>query len=418
MGAYSLELNNKKALYDAAKIIVAYQSIEESRMDRRFKKNMLNHRIENLDIVTCNADFAKKVGKHELRYGADAWYNNVNSTAFVEDIVADTMAALDTRYPDGGSSMLSAALFVTHTWEISKKWILNDGLRASYVRLKSLFNDQTFFPFPFNDIAQNHAALNGNIGLIFMPNSLWRMSLNGSTAFRAPNVDDLSKVFESVQGSVIVPNPTLKAEYAYNGEFGISRVISEGLTLQATGYYTQLSNALTVGKGSFNGLDSVMYDGQLSQVMTTTNAGKAFVYGFEAMLSGKLNDHLGMLATVNYTKGRNVTDHIPLDHIPPVFGKVSLSYSVGRLRTELFVNYSGWKRLADYNMVGEDNFAYATPFGMPSWATINARVNYNFTRQLSLQVACENILDQNYRNYASNISAPGRHFIVTLRGSF
>ena len=29
-----------------------------------------------------------------------------------------------------------------------------------------------------------------------------------------------------------------------------------------------------------------------------------------------------------------------------------------------------------------------------------------------------NILDQNYRNFASNISAPGRNFIVTLRGSF
>ena len=242
--------------------------------------------------------------------------------------------------------------------------------------------------------------------------------MNGSSAFRAPNVDDLSKVFESVQGSVFVPNPNLKAEYAYNGELGISRVLSEGLSLQATGYYTLLKNALTVGTGTFNGADSVIYDGQLSQVMTTTNAGKACVYGFEAMLSGKMNDHLSMMATVNYTKGRNVTKNLPLDHIPPVFGKLAMVYSIGKLRTELFMNYSGWKRLADYNMAGEDNFAYATPYGMPSWATVNARVNYNFSRQVSLQVACENILDQNYRNYASNISAPGRNFIVTLRGSF
>ena len=386
--------------------------------DERLNKTGENHRIENLDILTVNMDFVKKSGKHEIRYGAEGWYNNVISTAYTKDITTGTQTALDTRYASGGSSMQSLAIYGTHTWEISDKLILNDGLRASYVRLNSNFVDKTFFPFPFDDIAQQHMALNGNLGLIYMPNKLWRMSLTGSTAFRAPNVDDLSKVFESVQGSVLVPNPNLKAEYAYNGEFGVSRVLSEGLSIQATGYYTLLKNALTVGTGTFNGADSVVYDGQFSQVMTTTNAGRAYVYGFEAMLSGKLNDHLSMMATVNYTKGRNVTDSIPLDHIPPVFGKLAMVYTLGKLRTELFMNYSGWKRLADYNMAGEDNFAYATPFGMPSWATVNARVNYNFSRQLSLQVACENILDQNYRNYASNISAPGRNFIVTLRGNF
>jgi hemoglobin/transferrin/lactoferrin receptor protein len=418
MSAYALELSNATNMYDAARMTLGYQAIEESRMDRRFKKNFLNHRIEHLDIFTLNADFTKKNGDHEFRYGLDAWHNQVKSTAFQKDIVADTIAPLDTRYPDGGSNMMSVAAYATHTWEISDKLILNDGLRASYVGLNANFVDQTFFPFPFDDIAQQHLALNGNLGLIYMPNKFWRMSVSGSSAFRAPNVDDLSKVFESVQGSVLVPNPNLKAEYAYNGEFGISRVLSEGLSIQATGYYTLLTNALTVGAGTLNGADSVVYDEQLSQVMTTTNAGRAYVYGFEAMLSGKLNDHLSMIATVNYTKGRNVSDSIPLDHIPPVFGKVAMVYTLGKLRTELFMNYSGWKRLADYNMVGEDNFAYATPYGMPSWATVNARVNYNFSRQLSLQVACENILNQNYRNFASNISAPGRNFIVTLRGNF
>jgi hemoglobin/transferrin/lactoferrin receptor protein len=418
MSAYTLELSNPTNMYDAARMTLGYQAIEESRMDRRFKKNFLNHRIEHLDIFTLNADFTKKNGDHEFRYGLDAWHNQVKSTAFQKDIVADTIAPLDTRYPDGGSNMMSVAAYATHTWEISDKLILNDGLRASYVGLNANFVDKTFFPFPFDDIAQQHLALNGNLGLIYMPNKFWRMSVSGSSAFRAPNVDDLSKVFESVQGSVLVPNPNLKAEYAYNGEFGISRMLSEGLSIQATGYYTLLTNALTVGAGTFKGADSVVYDGQLSQVMTTTNAGRAYVYGFEAMLSGKLNDHLSMIATVNYTKGRNVSDSIPLDHIPPVFGKVAMVYTLGKLRTELFVNYSGWKRLADYNMVGEDNFAYATPYGMPSWATVNARVNYNFSRQLSLQVACENILNQNYRNFASNISAPGRNFIVTLRGNF
>lgn len=118
--------------------------------------------------------------------------------------MADTTAKLDTRYPDGGSVMQSFALFGTHTWEVNDKFIVNDGIRLNYVGLNAKFNDKTFFPFPFNDINQNYQAVNGNIGLIVMPTSELRLTFNASTGFRAPNVDDLTKVFESVPGKVLV----------------------------------------------------------------------------------------------------------------------------------------------------------------------------------------------------------------------
>jgi hemoglobin/transferrin/lactoferrin receptor protein len=418
--AYTLELTNKTKLYDQARFTVGAQSIEESRMDRKFVKNLLNHRIEHVAIASVNADFTKRIGRNELRYGVDAFYNKVNSTAYVQDILVDTTGKLDTRFPDGGSSMTSIAAYATHTIEFSNKLILNDGLRFSNVGLSSNFIDKTYFPLPVNSINQNSSALNGNIGLIYMPNNKWRLTLTGSTGFRAPNVDDMTKVFESVPGKVVVPNANLKPEYSYNAELGITRVIVEGVSLNLNGYYTYLLNGLTVRNGTFDGQDSIMYDGQLSQVMSTVNAAKSRIFGIEGMLNAKLNDQFNLLATVNYTNGRILTDSVPypLDHIPPTFGKVSLGYVNGKLRSEFFVNYSGWKRVSDYNMIGEDNFAYATVDGMPSWYTLNVRLNYAFSQHVSLQVACENILNQNYRSYASNISAPGRNFIVTLRGQF
>ena len=45
--------------------------------------------------------------------------------------------------------------------------------------------------------------------------------LNASTAFRAPNLDDIGKVFDSEPGSVVVPNQNLKPEYAYGGELSL-----------------------------------------------------------------------------------------------------------------------------------------------------------------------------------------------------
>ena len=420
LAAYTLDFNKNNTFFDQARVILAYQAIEESRIVRKFNNSWETNNIEKLDIFTINADFFQKIKKHELRYGTEAFLNLVNSSAFAKNVATNTIRDTSTRYPDAGSSMRSAAIYATHTWEISDKFILNDGLRFSYVGLNANFTDTTYFPFPFNSINQNNSAFNGNLGFVYLPSKTWRITANLSTGFRAPNVDDISKVFESVPGSVIVPNPNLKVEYTVNGELGITKEILPGLRASINFYYTNLSNALITQNSQFQGADSIQYGGELSQVMSTVNAGKAYIYGIEGALAGQINKYISVLGTVNYTKGRIVTDTVPypLDHIPPVFGKFSVISSVNKLRTEFFVNYAAWKRVKDYNMIGEDNFSYATAQGMPSWFTLNARVSYSITKDISFQVACENILDQNYRQFASNISAAGRNFIFTLRGNF
>ncbi len=419
LASYTLQLSGNTKMYDNARFILGYQQIEESRMDRKLNNTGLNNRIENLNIFTLNVDLAKKLGRHELRYGLEGLYNTVQSTAFTKDIITGEKTALDTRYASGGAAMNTLAIYLTHTWEISKKLVFNDGLRFSNVGLRAKFIDTTFFNFPFKDANQSNNALTGNVGLVYMPDDECRITALVSSGFRAPNVDDLSKVFESTPGTINVPNNELKPEYTYNGELGISNTFGSWLTAQATGYYTFYQNALTTQNYTYNGQDSIFYAGTMSRVVATTNANRAYLYGMELALNGKLNDHVSYYATYNFTYGRIVTDSsaIPLDHIPPSFGKFGVQVVENKLRGEFFVNFSAWKRIQDYNPFGEDNQAYALPEGMPSWYTLNLRVGYQFNRYLNLQVACENILDRNYRQFASNISAPGRNFIVTLRGS-
>jgi hemoglobin/transferrin/lactoferrin receptor protein len=418
--AYTIQLTKNTRLYDHARIILGYQNIEESRISRKFSNDSRRHQIEKLSIFSLNADFAKKMNRHEIRYGLEAYTNDVNSTAFNEDIITGSTEVGETRYPDGGSQMHAAAVYATHTYEINEKLILNDGLRYNFIQLNANFVDKSFFPFPFSSIEQNNTAVNGNIGLIYTPTNSWRFTLTGATGFRAPNVDDISKVFESNKGTIIVPNPNLKPENTYNAEFGVSKTINDRVTFSGVGYYTHYVNALTTGLGTFNGADSILYDGVMSGIQTTINAGKAYLYGFEGGISGNLNEHLSINATINYTYGRIETDttDYPLDHIPPVFGKISFNYKAKKFRSEAYVRYNGMKRLEDYNIAGEDNISFATPYGMPAWYTVNLRLSYQLMKQVNLQVACENIFDVNYRQFASNISAPGRNFLVTLRGNF
>jgi hemoglobin/transferrin/lactoferrin receptor protein len=84
----------------------------------------------------------------------------------------------------------------------------------------------------------------------------------------------------------------------------------------------------------------------------------------------------------------------------------------------VFAIYNSWKHLDEYNPDGEDNAQYATADGMPGWVTLNWRGSVKVHRYLQVQLGVENILDRNYRYFASGFSAAGRNFIFALRSTF
>jgi hemoglobin/transferrin/lactoferrin receptor protein len=316
--------------------------------------------------------------------------------------------------------MSGAAAYATAIHKVNNKIALNAGARYSRVNLSASFTDKSFFDFPFTDVNQSNGNVNGSVGVVVTPNSKWKISGLASTGFRAPNVDDLSKVFESNAGNLIVPNNELKPEKVSNVEATIERKFKGKTTLALNGYYMNYTNALTTGKAQFNGQDSIFYDGTLSPVYTTINADEAYIYGGNLSLNSQVNDHFSIQSSVVYTYGRIKTDNgdTPLDHIPPVYGRTGFTLQQQKFRGEFSVLYSGWKRIEDYRLNAEDNEAYATSDGMPAWYTLNARASYQVQENVQLMVGLENILDANYRVFASNISGAGRNVTFTLRGRF
>lgn len=423
LGSYELNYSKKTLLFDRFKAILAQQFIKESRHDRNFNSALLNNRNEEVTVSSLLFDFEKRIGKQEVRYGLSGSYNGVNSKAFVQDLVTDSIGNLDTRYPDGGSSMTSIAAYLTDAWHLNNKWIVNGGIRANYVHLKALFQNKAFFPFPFDNANTSNFAVNGNVGVVYLPNRLLRFAFSGSSGFRAPNIDDLAKVFESVietnneQGKLVMPNPNLKPEYAYSSEFSVGFRFNEKYQFTVLGYYTYITNLIAILPSTFNGSDTILYNTNYVDVYSAQNANQGSIYGIESTLKIQPFKNTILTSSLTYTKGQlnfNGTQQ-PLDHIPPLYGKISVQQIIKKIRLEAYCLYNGWKRLKDYSNSGEDNLPYATADGMPSWFTLNAKVGWQINSFFSFQVACENILDVNYRTFSSNISAPGRNWIFTLR---
>jgi hemoglobin/transferrin/lactoferrin receptor protein len=55
--------------------------------------------------------------------------------------------------------------------------------------------------------------------------------------------------------------------------------------------------------------------------------------------------------------------------------------------------------------------------GMPAWYTLNWRVQWQMKEQLQAVFGVDNILDTQYRTFASGINAPGRNFIFSLKAT-
>ena len=184
-------------------------------------------------------------------------------------------------------------------------------------------------------------------------------------------------------------------------------------------YYTELYNAIQTSAFQWNGKDSVLYNGELSQVLANQNSGKGYIYGFSSSLQSQLSPAFLLNASANYTYGRLRTDSsdVPLDHVAPLMARVQLTYTHEKFSSDFFVNYQSAKKLANYSSSGEDNLNYATPTGMPAWYTLNWRLNWKINSQFQAVVGVDNILDTQYRTFASGINAPGRNFIVSLKAS-
>lgn len=240
-----------------------------------------------------------------------------------------------------------------------------------------------------------------------------------NTGFRTPNIDDMSKVFESNNSILIVPNPELKPEYATNFELSLSKVIQNKFKFDFTGFYTQLNQALVQADYQLNGQNFYVSGTDTMKVQAMQNKNSGYIYGFSAGVFFEFNQKVSFKSILNYTYGRYWdqvnTTVTPLDHIPPVFGQSSLFFRDKNFDGEFFVRYNSNKALADYSPSGEDNLNYATANGMPSWFTLNIRLGYSITKSLRINVACENISDNRYRVFASGINAPGRNFILSLR---
>ncbi len=422
MNNINIKHMGNNTLYDQLTIRLAQQSFEESRIDRLLNEKERNITKENVQAYSLNLDLVKSTSsKNTLYYGIEYVLNDIDSRGSLTDIEIGLKEIGPSVYPN--SKWKSMAIYLNDEYKISDRTTLQGGLRYNQYKLDADFNNNLeFYPFPFTNANINDGALTGSFGGVYRPGDRWLIKANFSTAFRSPNVDDIGKVFDSEPGAVTVPNPDLKAEYAYNLDLGVAKVISDVVKIDLTGYYTLLSNALVRRNFQLNGLDSILYDGEMSQVQAIQNAAKANVYGVQAGIEVKLKQGLMFMSDLNYQIGEEELDDGTTSasrHAAPFFGVTRVRYSHDDLVLELNAMYQSERSFADLaeEERGKDEI-YAKDINgnnfAPAWYTLNLKSSYRLTDNLRMSGGIENLTDQRYRPYSSGISGAGRNFVLSL----
>ena len=420
MHALSIQHAGQYAFYDSMQIRLAYQFFEESRISRDIQMNTREIRTEQVDAYSFNIDMVKSIGEVQWYYGLEGVLNDVQSMGLNQNIVNGDTFIGPSRYPD--SDWLSFGAYLTGNYALDEKTNIQSGLRFSYYGINATF-DTTFYPFPFTATSLSNMSLTGNAGIVHRISNDLSLSANIASAFRSPNIDDMGKVFDIQAGYVVVPNPSLKAEQALNGDIGLTKIFADKLKIDIAGYYTILNDALVRRDYTLNGQDSILYDGELSRVQAIQNAATAFVWGLQFGLEAKFGYGLSFHADINHQIGEEEMDDgtkSPSRHAPPLFGMSSLRYKKGSFVVDLGVQFSGERSFETmpFEEIGKPEI-YAVDMNgkpySPAWYTLNLKVGYDIHSYLRVNAGIENITDQRYRPYTSGIVSPGRNFVLSFQ---
>jgi hemoglobin/transferrin/lactoferrin receptor protein len=411
-------------IFDQISVRFAHQAFEESRINRNLNNAERFIRMEEVGALSANVDMLKSFGtQNKMFYGVEYVLNRVTSTGIDENINSGKKQAGPSRYPNATWESMGA--YISHRYKILESLVIQAGIRYNYFKLKADFNTD-FYTFPFSTATLNKGSVSGSLGLVYRPSETLVLSTNLARGFRAPNVDDVGKIFDSEPGAVIVPNPDLESEYAYNFDLNLAKIIARKLKVDFSVYYTLLDNALVRRDFQLNGSDSIVYDGVLSQVQAIQNAAQAKVYGLQAGFEVQLPVGFGITSDFNIQVGEEeLADGTksPSRHAAPWFGVTRITFAKDNLNLQWYATYQGTRDYADMPFeergkteiyaADEDGNPYA-----PGWLTLNFKALYQFSEYFTVGAGIENITDRRYRPYSSGISAAGRNFILSFTAAF
>lgn len=398
-------LQGNSGWFDQFEANVARQVITDDRLNQDFGSDQI--RTENnestLDGVTVQFN-STLFESTPLVWGAEYYTDEITSQRYSQTQGSAINSEVDSRFPDG-SSMDSAAMYLSGEWYSTENFDLNAGLRYSWFDIRLPAG-------PDHDkVKLTPSALTGDIHLVYALNESVKLVSNLGQGFRPPNIFDLATLGPRPGNRFNVVNTDLKPETVWSYDLGF-KVETDVIEMEVFGFYLDYSDKIT---SILTG--AVTPEGRL--IVHSENLNEMQLYGIEFGLHGILTEKIEPFAVINYTRGKEQESNgeaFPADRIPPLNGQVGFKYYfLPDWTMEPYVQFaSRQNRLSPR----DQDDPRINPLGTSGWATINLLFDWQATEQLQLGLRLENLADKQYREHASGIDAQGRNIGMWINYSF
>ncbi len=332
-----------------------------------------------------------------MQNGAEWYADRVNSTR--RDVNTQTGIGTPKRglYPDG-ATMNSFALFSSHTVTLDRL-LLTGGAR--YNALRIMIPEATLGQSRMGQAKISPSALVGQVGVSFAVLPTVRVVGSVQSAFRAPNVDDLGTL-GIVDFRYEVPNASLKPERSLTTEAGL-KVRTSRFAATLLAYNNRLTNFISRVRlgASTPGSDSI----QGYPVYLKQNSAESVIRGVEAEAEYEFLPNWLVYGNLTYTHGQNKTANEPFRRIPPLNGRVGVTYQARAgwwARAEGL--YAGAQTRLAAGDVADNRIANG---GTPAWQVLNLNGGYRWNA-LTVSAELQNLTNKAYRMHGSGIDGVGR----------
>jgi outer membrane receptor protein involved in Fe transport len=358
----------------------------------------------DLDTYFVATQFTSRTGIGELTYGLDLYLDQVDS--FADRTNPDGSMQSFAQGPIGDDSRyLSLGLFVQDRIELGQWGELILGARFQHIDVEA---GEVLDPIAntVGSLDDDFQSIVGTARLLIRATERLNFFLSAGSAFRAPNLSDLTRLNSARTNEIEIPSPGLDPEFFVGFEVG-ARFQEETLFAELALFHTILIDSIDRRP------TGQMIDNEF--VVTKDNVGDGYVQGVEFQVAWEFARDWMISGQVTYLDGEvdtfptsmDVVEREPVSRLMPLTARVALDWRPAdtgfRARAEIeFADDQ-----SDLTTRDRNDTQRIPPNGTPGYTVYNLFLGYDFDEKRSLFLNLLNISDKEYRVHGSGSQEPG-----------
>ena len=239
-----------------------------------------------------------------------------------------------------------------------------------------------------------------------------------SEGFRAPNLSDLTRLDSARSNEFEIPSVNLDSENFVSYELGYRKRDTKA-SIDLAVYYTNIDNQIILFP---NG--EITDNGEI--IITKSNQGDGYIYGSDISYTYELTQHISSHFGLSYQYGK--TKSIPqagsvltedyISRLMPLSGQLSIKFASQRANWWIEPQIQGMAKADKLSARDKTDIQRIPPNGTPSFMLLHIRGGYEFSNQISLNWAIENLFNKNYRVHGSGQNEVGRNLVASIIWEF